>query len=481
MKKQTARVAAGLVALSMVAAACGGSDSDSDSADEGAADEGTEEEASGDDAEEADGEEAAEASGDAVTISYWLWDNNQQPFYEECAANFTAANPNINVEVTQFGWGDYWDGITAGFATGDVPDVFTNHLAQYPGFVDSGVLLPLNDLIERDSVPTDIYWDGLAELWIAPNGDRYGLPKDFDTVALVVNENLLEGSGLALDDLGNLDWNPEDGGSFEAAIAALSVDTNGVRGNEDGFDASSVETFGYTPNAAYADAYSQTGWSAFTGGTGWEYLDSNPWGGEYFYDDSRFTDTIAWWSSLVDKGFMPDSETLSGTGADTIFADGTAATMTDGSWKIGTWTSTDGVAGAFVPTPVGPSGSRASMYNGLADSITTASENPDEAFEWVKYMASAECQNVIGGGAVVFPAIPEATATAQAAHAANGVNVEAFTVHVDEGTTFLFPITIESADVNTIMGNAIDAVMRGEGDIDGIISANAEINELIAG
>ena len=480
MKKTTAKVAASVAALSLVAAACGGSDDADSTADEPAAGEETTDEG-GTAAEEESGEPAPEASGDAVTIDYWLWDNNQQPFYEECAANFTAANPNIEVAVTQFGWGDYWDGITAGFATGDVPDVFTNHLARYPEFVDVGVLLPLNDMIEAEGVATDIYWEGLADLWVAPNGDRYGLPKDFDTVALVVNENSLEGSGLTLDDLSALDWNPDDGGSFEAAIAALSIDTNGVRGNEDGFDASSVESYGFVSNTVYADSYSQTGWSAFTGGTGWEFLDANPWGTEYFYDDERFTSTIAWWRTLVEKGFMPDSETLSGSGADTIFADGTAATMVDGSWKIGTWTTTEGVAGAFVPTPIGPSGSRASMYNGLADSITTASEHPAEAFQWVKYMASAECQDIVGGGAVVFPAIPEATAIAQEAHAANGVNVEAFTVHVDEGTTFLFPITIEGSEIQTIMGNAIDSVMRGDSDVSAIVSANDEINELIGG
>ncbi len=478
MKKQTARVAASLVALSMVAAACGGSD---DAADEGG------EEASGEAAEgeaaeeEAAPEEGGEASGDAVNISYWLWDNNQQPFYQECADNFTAANPNITIELTQFGWGDYWDGITAGFATGDVPDVFTNHLAKYPEFVDSGVLLPLNEMIDRDSVPTDIYQEGLAELWVAPNGDRYGLPKDFDTVALVINEDKLEGSGLATADLQDLDWNPDDGGSFEAAIAALSVDTSGVRGNEDGFDAGSVAQYGFVSNTVYGDAYSQTGWSAFTGGNDWQFLDTNPWGTEYFYDQPAFTDTIAWWATLVEKGFMPDSEILSGTGADTIFADGTAATMTDGSWKIGTWTTTDGVTPAFVPTPVGPSGSRASMYNGLADSITTASANPDEAFEWVKYLGSEECQSIVGGGAVVFPAIPAATDVAKEAFAANGVDVSAFTIHVEEGTTFLFPITIEGSEIQTTMGNAIDTVMRGEGDAQTIIDANAEINELISG
>ncbi|MEL6894342.1 MAG: extracellular solute-binding protein, partial [Actinomycetota bacterium] len=302
-----------------------------------------------------------------------------------------------------------------------------------------------------------------------------------DTVSLVVNEDLLDGSGLTTADLQDLDWNPDDGGTFEAAIAALSVDSNGVRGNEDGFDPTSVATYGYISNSGYADAYSQTGWSAFFGGNDFEYLDTNPWGTVYNYDSPEFLEGMAWWRSLVEKGYMPDSETLAGSGADTIFADGGAATMTDGSWKIGTWTGPDfsGTA-SFVPTPVGPSGQRSSMYNGLADSITTASQHPDEAYAWVQYMASPACQNVIGGGAVVFPAIPEATAVAQEAHASNGVNVEAFTVHVNDGTTFLFPISIEGSEVQNQVGTTLDAFMRGEADEQAIIDVNAAINDLIA-
>ncbi|MEM9746139.1 MAG: sugar ABC transporter substrate-binding protein [Actinomycetota bacterium] len=483
MRKRTARAAAGLVALSMVAAACG-SDDDGDAADDG--DDASASEAdAGDDAgddeamDEDEGEDAAPA-GDGPTLDYWLWDNNQQPFYQECAANFTEQT-GININVVQLGWGEYWDGLTAGFATGDVPDVFTNHLAQYPSFVDSGVLVPLNDFVEADGVDVGIYADGLADLWVAPDGSRYGLPKDFDTISLVVNQDALADAGLTMDDLANLDWNPEDGGTFESTIAALSVDSNGVRGNEDGFDAGSVETYGYISNTGYADAYSQTGWSAFTATTGWDYLDTNPWGTVYNYDQPEFTDTMLWWASLIEKGYMPDSETLAGSGADTIFADGGAATMTDGSWKIGTWTGPDATfAVDFAPTPIGPNGGRASMFNGLADSITTASENPDEAWEWVKYLGSAECQDIIGAGGVVFPAIPSATALAEQAFADKGADVSAFTIHVDEGTTFLFPISIEGAEVQNIVGTAIDAVMRGEGDAQTLIDANAEINDLIA-
>ncbi len=481
------RLLALLCALAMVASACGGG---SDDAAEDSADTETEaaeeEEAMEDeeaDAEASEDEEAMEeeaAAGDGATISYWLWDGNQQPFYEQCAADFTAES-GINVEITQFGWADYWDGLTAGFATGDVPDVFTDHLARYPEFIDAGVLVPLNDFIDADGVATDIYFPGLADLWVAPDGSRYGLPKDFDTIALVVNEALLEDAGLTLDDVSNLDWNPTDGGSLEAVAAQLSVDANGVRGNEDGFDASDVVQYGFMSQTNYADAFGQTGFSMLTGANGWDFLDTNPWGSVYNYGDAEFTDTIGWMASMVEKGFSPDSETLAGTGSDTIFDAGQAAIMPDGSWKIGTWSTSENVDAAFVPTPVGPSGNRASMFNGLADSITTASENPEAAWEWVKYMASPACQETIGAGGVVFPAIESGAKLAEEAFLANGVDVSAFTVHVDEGTTFTFPIAGQAGEVSNIMGDAIDTVIRGEGDASTISAANDEVNELLAG
>ncbi len=489
------RLLALLAALAMLAAACGGDDADDDASSDDDAEEtdtsGDEEEDDADDEEESDGDDGDGDDGDGddggeamtdVTLEYWLWDNNQQPFYEECAAAFTAES-GIGVNVTQFGWGDYWDGLTAGFATGDVPDVFTDHLARYPEFIDAGVLVPLNDYVEADGISTDIYFPGLADLWVAPDGSRYGLPKDFDTIALVVNADMLEDAGLTADDVSNLDWNPDDGGTFEEVVAQLSVDANGVRGNEDGFDADNVEVYGFISQTNYADAFGQTGFSAFTGSNGWDFLDSNPWGTVYQYDDPAFIEVIEWFAGMVDKGYMPPSDIAAGTGTDTLFGGGQGAMMTDGSWKIGTWSSADsGVDNAlFVPTPIGPSGQRASMFNGLADSITVASEHPDEAWEWVKYLASPACQDIIGAGGVVFPAIESGQKLAVDAFAANGVDVSAFNVHVDEGTTFTFPIAGQAAQVQEIMGSAIDAVIRGEGDAQTIIDANAEVNDLLAG
>lgn len=424
--------------------------------------------------------DAGGAAGEApeitepVTISYWLWDENQLPLYEKCATGFQADNPNITVDIQQFGWGDYWDQLTAGFATGDVPDVFTDHLARYPEFVNSDVLLPLNDFVERDGVDTGAYFPGLAELWVNPEGQRYGLPKDWDTVAIVADKARLADAGVTAEDFAAATWNPEDGGTFQEIIAKLSVDKNGNRGDSADFDPGNVEQYGWVGQTV-GDAYGQVWFSSLAASTGFEYLDSNPFGSEYFFDDERFTGTIGWIRSMIEKGYIPPMDIAGATGPDTLFTEGQVAAITDGSWKIGTWSDTEGIDPVFIPNPIGPEG-RASMFNGLADSITTASENPEASWQWVKYLASPACQDVVGEGAVVFPALTGATDIAKAAHADAGRDVSAFTVHVEEESTFLFPIAGNASEVNRIMGGKIDEVLRGDAEPADIAGANDEVN-----
>src|SRR5690606_27555066 len=165
------------------------------------------------------GSDDASATGGAQ-ISYWLWDSNQQPAYQQCAEDF-AAEHDITVTIEQFGWADYWQGLTTGFASDTAPDVFANHLSYYPEFVAQGQLLGISERIEGDGLDLSIYQDGLADLWQDEEGERYGLPKDFDTVALFYNEQMAADAGLTAESLAELEWNPDDGGTFEQAVAAL--------------------------------------------------------------------------------------------------------------------------------------------------------------------------------------------------------------------------------------------------------------------
>ncbi len=113
-------------------------------------------------------------SANGKTITYWLWDSNQQPAYQQCADAFQASS-GITVDIEQYGWADYWQGLTTGFASGTAPDVFADHLSYYPQFVSQGQLLDISDRVEKDGIDLGIYQDGLAELWTNQDGGRYGL------------------------------------------------------------------------------------------------------------------------------------------------------------------------------------------------------------------------------------------------------------------------------------------------------------------
>src|SRR5690606_13979687 len=412
-----------------------------------------------------------------VTIRYMLWDNNQLPAYSECAAQFMESNPGITVEIEQLGWADYWTAIQTGFVTGDAPDVFTNHLAKYPEFVALGQLVDIQPLVERDGVPTDIYYPGLAELWVK-DGSRYGLPKDWDTIAVVYNADMLEAAGIDPAVMDEWTWNPEDGGTFEQVVAQLTLDANGNNGLSPDFDKDNVVQYGFTNDWATAAGYGQTSFSVFTASTGWEY-NNGLWGDEYYYDDPRFTQSIQWIADLwLDKGCAAPDADVSGLGSFAVFQSGKAALTTDGSWMFGSYLGSEFPVG-FGRLPIGPEG-RKSMFNGLADSIWVGSEHQEEAWQWVKYLGSADCQNIVGEAGVVFPAIPEAADLSLNVRAEAGVDVSAFTLQAaEEGGTFLFPITDFGGEITVIMQEAMDRIALGEVDAETALNeANEEVNAL---
>lgn len=411
---------------------------------------------------------------DTVTLRYSLWDTNQLPHYQTCADNFTAENPNIVIEIEQLGWDDYWTAITTGFISGDAPDVFTNHLAKYPEFVELGQLVDIQPLVEADDVATDIYYEGLADLWTR-DGARFGLPKDWDTVAVIYNAEALEAAGIDPAIMDEWTWNPEDGGTFEEVIAQLSIDENGNNGLSADFDAANVVQYGFSSNGM-GGAYGQTEWSMFAVSTGWEF-NNGVWGDEYYYDDPRLAETVQWFVDLwLEDGYAPTLDEQTGLGRVALFQAGEVAMVIDGSWMIGTYLGSDFEVG-FGRLPAGPEGNT-SMFNGLADSIWVGSENQAEAWEWVKYLASIECQTVIGESGVVFPAIPEAADLSLQTRADNGIDVSAFTEQAAEGT-FLFPITDWGGEITTIMTETMDSIALGQVDAEtALTDANAEVNDL---
>ncbi|PLS77407.1 MAG: sugar ABC transporter substrate-binding protein [Chloroflexi bacterium] len=421
---------------------------------------------------------AAPATGEnAVTIRYALWDANQLPAYQECAAAFSKKNPNIAVEIQQLGWDDYWSNIQTGMVGGTAPDVFTNHLAKYPEFANKEQLVDIQPLLERDGVDTEQYIGDLAELW-SREGKRYGLPKDWDTVSLAYNKDMLDKAGADVASLQDLTWNPQDGGTFQQLIAQLTIDANGKNGLDPAFDKNNVVQYGFIPQGSGAP-FGQEQWSWLAASTGFNYIDQ-PWGTNLHFEDPRIAQAIQWYADLhLKHGFAPpyaDYETL---GGDAIFQAGKGALTTAGSWKIGDHTSKAQFPVGFAPLPAGPEG-RKSMFNGLADSITIGSQHQNEAWEWVKFLASPECKEIVGTHGVVFPAIQSGVDKALAAYKEKGVDVSSFTeIALDPEATFLFPISDNASQISAILDPTLDSIMLGDAQAaDALQQADQEIDAL---
>ncbi|NED99242.1 ABC transporter substrate-binding protein [Phytoactinopolyspora halotolerans] len=414
-----------------------------------------------------------------VALDYWLWDANQLPAYQRCVDAFEEENSDVSVRISQYGWDDYWTKLTAAFVAGAGPDVFTDHLNRYPEYVQRGLLRDLGSLdATSDFDPAD-FQEGLADLWTGPDGKQYGSPKDFDTIALFYNTEMVEEAGLTSEDLANLDWNPRDGGSFEDVIARLTVDANGVRGDEEGFDPDNVATYGLASNGS-GGTDGQTVWSWLAGSTGWTFTNADVWGDEYNYDDPRLQDSLAWLFSLVDKGYMaPYQEVGTEPNPQQALGSGRAAISANGSWMINTYAGLEGIELGIASVPSGPVGHPVSMYNGLADSISAQSEHPEEAARLVEFLGSDECQTIVGEAAVVFPARPAGTEAAIEAFAEKGIDVSPFTDLVENNHTILFPVTDQYGSIQSLMTPVMDEIYIGDRDVSTLTQLNEQVNDLL--
>lgn len=411
-----------------------------------------------------------------VEISYLMWDAGQVPVYRQCAADFSRQRPDIRIKFRQMGWGDYWTSLAIGFIAGLAPDVFVNHLSHYPHFAENGLLLDLAPLIRRDGVDTGRFVPGLNLPW-QRDGHQYGLPKDWDTVALIVNLDRAAQAGVTLAELQAMHWNPRDGGSFEQVARRLSLDAQGRNATDPAFDRRRVRMHGYQ-NPGPGGMSGQTEWSHFAVSNGFRFQDK-PWAPRFHYDDPRLAETLDWLAGLPAKGVSAGYETSKGLGADALFASGRVAMIAQGSWMINYFAGNTKFRSAWVPLPQGPVGRRASMLNGLADSVWSGSKHPEQAWAWVRYLGSPACQSVVAARGVVFPAVDGLAERVLAAHRVQGVDSSAF-LQMAREQTFSSPVTAQGAEIEGLMNNAIESVLLGRSAAGPALkAANQQVNQLL--
>lgn len=420
-----------------------------------------------------------QSSAGGTTITYALWDPNQKLVYEKCATQFTEET-GIQVKIEQSGWDDYWQNLSLAFNGGTAPDVFTNHVAHYPELASKGVLTDLNTYLANDPVDFNQYTGNLASLW-EYDGKRYGIPQDWDTIALVYNVKDIQDADVDPDSLKNLEWNPQDGGSFGRLIAHLTIDKNGVRGDEEGFDKNNVETYGWGLESG-GGVVGQGPWSWLALSNGFNYLDKNPFGSKYQLDDPKLAEALTWWQQQIQAGYVTPVEQAGNLGLQPMMEQNKAALVPDGSWRINTWASSTAQKFGFAPLPAGPAG-RKTIINGIAPSISKDTKHPEESWKWVKFLTSDKCQSIVAKEAVVFPSIKTQSQAAADAHKAKGVDVSAYwDIAQQPDSLAYYPITFKADAINKEADLVIEQIERGTAAPAQVLpSLNDKINSILSG
>ena len=311
----------------------------------------------------------------AAEITYGVWDQNQVEAIEANIEGFNELYPNIDVNVNVTPWGEYWTKLQTQGASANLPDLFWMNGPNFQLYASNGLFAPITSVIEEGSIDPSNYPAALVDLY-AYEGEQYGVPKDFDTIAVWYNKALFEQAGVEEPQPG---WTWED---FHAKAKAISdaLADDGIYGVATATDRQA----GY-----YNQIIQAGGFIIEDGETGW--------GTPEAAAGIQFT------ADLIADGSSPNIQQLSDTPGLTWFTSGKAAMHQGGSWLRNAMVDSEVAEDVgVVPLPVNER--PATIIHGLTNVVSAGSENKQAAFALQAYLASEEAQRQQGEMGAIIPA-----------------------------------------------------------------------------
>ncbi|HSW88784.1 MAG TPA: extracellular solute-binding protein [Candidatus Saccharimonadales bacterium] len=131
------------------------------------------------------------ASNEKVTLEYWeLWENKST--LDQLLSDFHKQYPNITINIVVADPKQYSDRVQARIKAGTGPDIFSYHNSWVPELLS--VLSPLStDAISVSDF--NKYFYPVAQKDLTHRGAIYGIPFEIDTLALFINDDILQAAG----------------------------------------------------------------------------------------------------------------------------------------------------------------------------------------------------------------------------------------------------------------------------------------------
>lgn len=139
---------------------------------------------------------AEEASGEAITLKWAIWDKDITPYWQAIKENYEAANPNVTIEMTDLGSTDYMT-VLATELSGSGSDFDVVTIKDVPGYatlVSKNTLEPLDSYISAAGI--DLAQYGGVDKQVTVNGSLYELPFRNDFWVVFYNKDIFDAAGV---------------------------------------------------------------------------------------------------------------------------------------------------------------------------------------------------------------------------------------------------------------------------------------------
>lgn len=385
---------------------------------------------------------------DKLVLRVWTGSSSpeENDFKEAQFAAFEAANPGIDLDVLISP--DYGTQIQAAFSANDYPEVFTVGQFDLPSLVDSGLLAPAGEhIVEQD----DVYPNLLAAFTV--DGEVYGVPKDFSTLAVFYNKDAFDAAGLEY---------PTSEWTWDDMYAAAETITNADVKTADGSD-----VVGFSAGA------DRNRWLGFFSANGASLFDD---AGEVVFDSPEGVAALEYYASFVANGVGDLPANLGGAGWNgEAFGKGLAAMTVEGNWAIGYLDSTfPDLKWGVVELPTAPSGNKGTLTFTESWSVSSAVVGTDlEQASWdlVNFLTGPEgAASVATAG---FGVMPARASSAAAWLETRGAEFEAFVKGAEYAWAPVFPLGY--GDFTTAVDEGTVAVLSGEATAQDAMTEAADV------
>ena len=394
--------------------------------------------------------------GKQVDLTYALWDPYEQVGYQKSIDVFQRMHPDIHVTIEQIPYGSYQQKITAQYISGNAPDVFWVNTPWLGDWIRGGLLTDITAKVKQAKIDLSQYYPQLVALH-EYQGRLYGLPKDWDTIALYYNKDYFAKLGISSPPK-NLKWNPQDGGTFLHFLKRITTDTHGRNALDPKFDPNSVRTYGASLGNDLQSVYGN--YFAMNGGS----ILPHPFATSSTIDSPQNQQALSFLTQMLQKAHVVTPGGQNGpngnsANSETLFASGRTATFETGDWQTNSLSQLSNFKVGVMPLPAGPQG-RVSVFNGLTDGIVSNTPHPEQAWELVQWLASAQSQQILGSGGYVWPAIKKLDVKFLNYWKSKNVDVSPF-LEEASGKTVNFPVATGMAEALANIETALGPTFLG--------------------